>query len=61
VQGSNGYLGGNAGGAGGEDCLRVNIYATFEAVKDNKLFVRILVYIHCGVAILPRISAFDLN
>ncbi|KAJ7796522.1 Alpha/Beta hydrolase protein [Mycena olivaceomarginata] len=44
VQGSTG--GGDAGGAGSEDCLKVNIYAPVGAKKGDDLPV--LVYIHGG-------------
>ncbi|KAI0028154.1 alpha beta-hydrolase [Vararia minispora EC-137] len=44
IQGSIGA--GDAGGAGGEDCLKVNIYAPLKATKNSKLPV--LVYFHGG-------------
>ncbi|KAF8576476.1 alpha/beta-hydrolase [Ramaria rubella] len=44
VQGTTGS--GDAGGAGSEDCLKVNIYAPVNATKESKLPV--LVYIHGG-------------
>ncbi|KAF9483208.1 EstA protein [Pholiota conissans] len=44
VQGTTG--GGDAGGAGSEDCLKVNIYAPVNAKKHSNLPV--LVYIHGG-------------
>ncbi|KZV71510.1 alpha/beta-hydrolase [Peniophora sp. CONT] len=44
IQGSTG--GGDAGGAGSEDCLKVNVYAPLNATKESNLPV--LVYIHGG-------------
>lgn len=44
IQGSTGN--GDAGGAGSEDCLKVNVYAPASAKKGDKLPV--LVYIHGG-------------
>lgn len=57
VQGSTGA--GDAGGAGSEDCLNVNIYAPVNATKDSKLPV--LVYIHGGGYVFgnPRDWPFD--
>ncbi|KAF8532038.1 alpha/beta-hydrolase, partial [Gautieria morchelliformis] len=44
IQGTTGN--GDAGGAGSEDCLKVNIYTPVNATKESKLPV--LVYIHGG-------------
>ncbi|KAF9522501.1 alpha/beta-hydrolase [Crepidotus variabilis] len=57
IQGSTG--GGDAGGAGSEDCLKVNIYTPADANKSSKLPV--LVYIHGGGYIFgnPRNWPFD--
>ncbi|KAJ3542374.1 hypothetical protein NMY22_g3531 [Coprinellus aureogranulatus] len=57
VQGTTG--GGDAGGAGSEDCLKVNIYAPAGATKRSKLPV--LFYIHGGGYIYgnPRNWPFD--
>jgi len=57
VQGTTG--GGDAGGAGSEDCLKVNIYAPVNATSHSNLPV--LVYIHGGGYIFgnPRNWPFD--
>ncbi|KAF7345621.1 Aldolase-II domain-containing protein [Mycena venus] len=57
VQGTTGN--GDAGGAGSEDCLKVNIYAPTGAQKGNNLPV--LVYIHGGAYIFgnPATWPFD--
>ncbi|KIJ47497.1 hypothetical protein M422DRAFT_226303 [Sphaerobolus stellatus SS14] len=57
VQGTTG--GGDAGGAGSEDCLKVNIYAPINATSESNLPV--LVYIHGGGYIYgnPRNWPFD--
>ncbi|KAJ7099276.1 alpha/beta-hydrolase [Mycena belliarum] len=57
IQGSTG--GGDAGGAGSEDCLKVNIYAPAGATARSKLPV--LVYIHGGGYFFgnPRNWPFD--
>jgi len=44
IQGTTG--GGDAGGAGSEDCLKVNIYAPVGANRDS--YLPVLVYIHGG-------------
>ncbi|TDL19530.1 alpha/beta-hydrolase [Rickenella mellea] len=57
VQGSLG--GGVAGGAGTEDCLKVNIYAPVNSTSKSKLPV--LVYIHGGGFLIgnPRVWPFE--
>lgn len=40
-------LGGDAGGAGSEDCLKVNVYAPFSAKKGDKRRMR-----HCFVSFI---------
>ncbi|KII91820.1 hypothetical protein PLICRDRAFT_105475 [Plicaturopsis crispa FD-325 SS-3] len=57
IQGSTGA--GDAGGAGSEDCLKVNVYAPAGAKKGDKLPV--LVYIHGGGYVYgnPRNWPFD--
>ncbi|THU84217.1 alpha/beta-hydrolase [Dendrothele bispora CBS 962.96] len=57
VQGTTG--GGDAGGAGSEDCLKINVYAPAGAKPSDKLPV--LVYIHGGGYIFgnPRNWPFD--
>ncbi|KAJ3520368.1 hypothetical protein NMY22_g12789 [Coprinellus aureogranulatus] len=59
VQGATG--GGDAGGAGSEDCLKVNIYAPAGATKRSKRKVPVLFYIHGGGYIYgnPRNWPFD--
>ncbi|KAI0029012.1 Alpha/Beta hydrolase protein [Vararia minispora EC-137] len=61
IQGSIGgeLFKGDAGGAGSEDCLKVNVYAPVNATKDSHLPV--LVYIHGGGFVYgnPRNWPFD--
>ncbi|KAL1743320.1 Alpha/Beta hydrolase protein [Schizophyllum fasciatum] len=54
VQGPTGA--GDTGGAGSEDCLKLNIYAPADAKEDSKLPV--LVYIHGGGYIYGNPAAF---